>query len=506
MPNYRRIGIIDIGSNSIRLVIYEINPLDAYRVIREFKQSARLSQRIGPDNILHAVDIQVIIGILNQFKRMCEDNGVTEIRAAATAAIRNAANTRHIIESLQQHTGIRVEVLSGEDEAKVGFLGMLNSLDVQDGILIDIGGGSTEVTVFRGRERLKSVSFPFGAVNTARRYSSSGDFTPEQLQSIREMVLQAVDGQPWMKQHQGLPLIGMGGTIRTLGKIGQKKWEYSLPITHNYVISPSRMDELIRWLAALPLAKRKKVDGLAKDRCDIIVPGMVILDTLFHVTGCSHYVVSGAGLRDGLFHESYLANRPEATTLLERSVNNLLGLHSTAPAAHLESVARHALALFDALRAVHGYDDRMRQCLCAAARLYRIGVAVNYYQFSKHSYYMIAHSRVDGLSHRETLLCAAIASFKSKNRAQSVYAQHKDILHDSDVALITKLGVLLQLATALDISETQTVTGVTASAQPTHLDIRIQTKNDLSPELAELESLQKEFNKIWGLQLHIHSS
>ncbi|TDG00725.1 Ppx/GppA phosphatase family protein [Paenibacillus piri] len=504
MPNSRRIGIIDIGSNSIRLVIYEIHASGAHRVIAEFKQSARLSQRIGADNRLPATDIQAIIAILTQFKQICGVHEVmlADIRAAATAAIRNAANSQEIIGALRLETGIAVELLSGEDEARIGFLGMIRSLDIQDGILVDIGGGSTEVTVFRARKRLKSVSFPFGAVNTSRKYSSSGQCSEEQLKSIRHMVQQAVAQEPWLRMHPGLPLVGLGGTIRTLSKIHQKKHKYSLPVTHNYSIAAAPMDELMKWLASLPADKRKKVDGLSKDRFDIIIPGMTILQALFQATGASGYTISGAGLRDGLFHAAYTPAQSPETSPLEQSTRNLINLHCMAPAAHLQQVTDHAAALFDALQSVHGLDGRNRQCLLTAAMLHRIGTAIDYYHYTKHGFYMIAHSRIDGLTHRETIVCAAVASYKTKNKSQQVYLRHKDILQETDLDRIAKLGTILQLAKALDVTETQAVASVTAvaAAASSRLLLRAAIKHDPSNEISAVDSIQKEFNKIWGLK------
>jgi exopolyphosphatase/guanosine-5'-triphosphate,3'-diphosphate pyrophosphatase len=503
MPINRRIGIIDIGSNSIRLVIYELNSHQAHRVIGEFKQSARLSQRIGPDNILHTPDIQAIVLILTQFKHICTANQVTEIRAAATAAIRNAANSQEIIVTLQQQSGLTVELLSGEDEARIGFLGMVNSLDISDGILVDIGGGSTEVTVFRQRERVRSISFPFGAVNTTRKFSSSdGNFENEQLKNIRLMVQQAIAKEPWIQQHPGLPLIGMGGTIRSLCKISQKKRKYSLPLAHNYIMKADEMDDLIKWLPSLPPDKRKKVDGLSKDRYDIIIPGMLILDALFQASRCTHYVISGAGLRDGLFQESFLSASSHTESLLEKSTLNMLGLHSSAPIIHLNQVANHATVMFDALLGIHAYNDRHRQCLQAAALLYRIGVSINYYQFAKHSFYLIAHSRLDGLSHREILLCACIASYKTKSKAQQTYQKYKDILLETDVDAISKLGTLLQLAAALDASETQAISSISAAAISNVFQVKAETKFNPSVECREIDEVQKDFSKTWGLKLN----
>ncbi|TVY07432.1 Ppx/GppA family phosphatase [Paenibacillus cremeus] len=499
------IGIIDIGSNSIRLAIYEQRKNGAYRVISEFKESARLSGRIAADGSLPPSEIERLISTLMHFKRICLAHGVEKCRVAATAAIRNATNSQEIVDQLSRATGFPIEILSGEDEARIGFLGMAHTMDIPDGFLVDIGGGSTEVSLFREGKRLRSMSFPFGAVNTTRKFAPNGEFQEEQLRSIRAMAEQAFAQEPWIKEASGLPLVGLGGAIRTLCKINQRKKKYSLQTTHNYIISAADMDELVHWLTKLSGEKRKKVDGLAKDRHDIIVPGLLILHTLFQATGAKHYVVSGAGLRDGLFFESFEqtdaaeANRPVA----ERSVDNLLALHSTAPPAHSAFVCETALMLYDAAAnaGLHKYDSRIRLCLQTAAKLYRIGASINYYQYAKHSFHMIANTRIDGLSHREILLAAFIATFKTKPRTKQQYVPYKDILQESDVDLIARLGFLLRLSIALDISETQPFELTRVVSEGGSLQLQLQTKHDPSAECREVEGLLKEFKKAWGIPI-----
>lgn len=505
MTNSRRIGIIDIGSNSIRLAIYELYDSGAYRVIGEFKESARLSQRIGPDGALPPEEIQNIVRILTHFKRICDVHGVTQYRAAATAAIRNASNAQHIAKALSEQSGFHVEILSGEDEARLGFLGMMQTMDITDGFLVDIGGGSTEISLFRNRKLLNSVSFPFGAVNTTRRFAPSGEFQADQLHSIRQMVLQALSEQPWISRSPGLPLVGLGGGVRTLSKINQRKRKYSLPITHNYVLSPADMDDLAIWLPSLPGEKRKKVDGLSKDRYDIIVPGLIILQTIFRATGAKQYVVSGAGLRDGLFFESFCPSSDSGQAhIAERSADHLLSLHSTAPETHIARVQETALKLFDILAQAqaHQYGSRQRLSLSIAARLYRIGASLQYYQFPKHTFHMIAHTRIDGITHREQLSCALIATYKARNRTQHAVLQYKDILSDADVEHICKLGTLVRLAIALDASETNALELESATIQGSSLKLHLKRNHDPSAEYREIEGLQKEFKRIWGLQLH----
>lgn len=501
METTKRMGIIDIGSNSIRLVIYEIIGKDAYRIIDESKEAARLSEKIGQDGGMRQEDIHSIVHILNHFKMLCQANHADTVHAVATAAIRNAANSQEIVNTLREHTGIQVEILSGEEEARLGFLGMINTMDVKDGLVIDIGGGSTEVSLFLGRNLVHSVSFPFGSVNTTKKYTKAGALDQDGIGRIRQMVLQALQKEPWIKGHKNLPLIGLGGTIRSVCKLDQRFRKYSLPLTHNYRIEGSSVVRLLNLLAPMPLEKRKKLDGMTGSRADIIVPGLVILQTVFEYASASHYVVSGAGLRDGLFYERLKPGRPQYSNVLERSIRNLLALHPSGSLQHVEQVNRLSLKLFDDLQDVHHLSIRSRSYLHVAGLLYRIGITVFYYDYAKHTFYLIAHSRLYGLTHREILICALIASYKNKNRLRQLYLEHKDILTESDCQLIIRLGILLQLAIGLDRSQTQPVRRLSAYAGNSRVELQLECRHSPLIELREITALTKEFRKVWGLAL-----
>lgn len=501
MEDIERLGIIDIGSNSIRLVIYEVTDGTAYRVIDESKESARLSGKIDANGILHPKDITVIVQTLNYFKMLCEANRVTRLRAVATAAVRNAANSSEIVEMLRRETGMDVQILSGEEEARLGFIGMINSMDIQDGLLIDIGGGSTEVSLFLGRRLIHSVSFPFGSVNTTKLFTDQGAADSKQLEGIRQMVLSALEKEPWIRGYEGLPLIGLGGTIRSVCKLDQRAKKYSLPLTHFYHMERTAVDTMLSELAPLPVDKRKKIDGMTSNRADIIVPGLVILQTVFQYTGASHYIISGAGLRDGVFFETLRPERPKLDNVLEHSVRNLLSLHPSVPLPHVEQVNRLALKLFDDMQGIHHLGTRTRSYLHVASLLYRIGVTVLYYDYLKHTHYLIAHSRIYGLSHREILICAMLASYKNKNRTRQLFLENKDILTESDVSLIIQLGTLLHLAIVLDRSETQPVAHLTAIHKRGELELKLDCRHAPLIERRELQSIEKDFKKVWGLQL-----
>ena len=160
-------------------------------------------------------------------------------------------------------------------------------MDIRDGMIIDIGGGSTEVSLVEGEKLVHSVSFPFGAVNTTRKYMKGTNLTDQEIADIRQMVLEAIASQPWITNSPDLPMVGLGGTIRTLGKMSRKRNKYPLQLAHNYIMKPGELQEFSLLLSSLPIEKRKKIDGLTKERADIMVPGLLILETIFEAAKSS---------------------------------------------------------------------------------------------------------------------------------------------------------------------------------------------------------------------------
>ncbi|RXZ84654.1 Ppx/GppA family phosphatase [Paenibacillaceae bacterium] len=503
----QRFGIIDIGSNSIRLVIYERTEHGANQVIDSSKRSARLSKQIAPDGSLPEKAIQDLVSILNHFRLICSQQRTFHIHAVATAAIRNATNCHDILNKLQAGSGLSVQLLSGREEAEYGFLGMRNSLDISDGFLIDIGGGSTEVSLFRNRQLLQSVSFPFGCVNMTERFAEEGQLDDVQLQAMEAQVKEMLQSEPWIEEHENLPLVAVGGTARAFAKLHQAKHGYPLRITHHYPIDSAGGDELFELLRQLPLQKRKKFPGLSKDRVDLIVPGLALLRILLHATRASGFLICGSGLRDGVFYMSRFPQQPQLDNLLESSVANLLALHPRMPSSHLNYVRSSALSLYDDIKhRESAFPPRARLWLDAAAALFRIGSTIDYEKYEDHTFYMIMNAGLNGLNHHEIVMVAAIASFKTKNRTRQLLHPYKALLTDSDFTMISQLGILLQLAIALDRCQTQALQRFSVTAADDTLHIRpLLADGQLEVERLEVASLAEDFYKIWKIAPLLHA-
>ncbi|MUG25652.1 Ppx/GppA family phosphatase [Paenibacillus macerans] len=501
--SHMTIGIIDIGSNSIRLAIYEATPQGEYRLIQEIKESARLSEKMNSGGAMERKDVLSIVPILEQFREICAVYGCRQIRVAATAAIRNAANAGEIAELLTKHTGLEIEILTGEQEAYFGFLGVAGAMAEEDGFIIDIGGGSTEITLFRARKLLHSISLPLGAVNAQVKFGNGKEpWTAENAANLAAEIERVLSGHPWMAAHPGLPLIGLGGTIRTLGKLDQRRRKYPLRLAHYYRLAPESIRHYAETLPFMPLEKRKRLDGLSKARADIIAPGLIILQTVFARIGADCCLISGAGLREGLLQDALGLQVPAASEVLALQARGLLAFHNQSPRAHFQQVSLYAVRLHDLLLGAPATGGaKTRQIAAAAAMLYKIGGAVRYHQYDKHTLYWLTQAPLGALTHREAVICGYAADYPANHGKKMNLENYRELLAEGDEILIQKLGAIVEAAVALDASETQNVELLKAGATSGALLLTLKCRSQAYLEIRQLETAAKSFKKAWELRL-----
>lgn len=495
------LGVMDIGSNSIRLAVYEVTSSKAYRLVYENKESARLSQKINVDGAISHIDILTITPILNQFGLICTKYGCHEVIVAATAAIRNATNQDQIIKVIYEETGLMVRVLTGEQEAYYGFLGVVSTMDINDGFIVDIGGGSSEITLFRHRKVVSSVSLPLGAVNGQEIYSKDGMWDDQSIKALQAKVTQLISPHAWIKNNPNLPLIGLGGTSRTLAKMDQRRVDYPMNVAHYYKIEGSSLKHYEKLLPEFPLEKRKAIDGLSKSRADIIVPGIIILNTIYNYIDADYYLVSGTGLREGLMLEAENISIPAKGEVVPFQIKNILAFDNTSSKEHGIQVQRNTELLYEALNSLGRNIPEDETLLYGAAKLYQIGMNIRYHQYDKHTFYWLTHVPMIGLDHQKALICACIASGMMPNK--KALASYKSMLSEEDFTLIERLSTILQLAIALDVSRTQSLEIEHIVRNEDTLTLRLLAHQKAPLELRELESLTKGFKKAWGVTLKV---
>ena len=268
-----RIAFIDLGSNSVRFVIYEISDTGSYRLIYQEKNSIRLSENMWGNHKLTEPAMNRALVSLQSYVHMAKALEVNSIKAVATAAVRLAKNGDEFIETVKRETGLDLECISGEEEARLGFLGVINTIGLKDFVIFDLGGASTEVTLVRNRQIEQSVSLPIGALTLTGTYQKGDEFTDKEYNKMIKAIRKAIEEQPWLKNTK-MPLLGIGGTARNIAKMDQRKLSYPITKLHNYEIPYHRFTELLDEVRSKPLAQRKKINGLSSERADIIIAGI----------------------------------------------------------------------------------------------------------------------------------------------------------------------------------------------------------------------------------------
>ncbi|MFD2117921.1 Ppx/GppA family phosphatase [Paenibacillus yanchengensis] len=504
MNNNYTIGIIDIGSNSIRAVIYEITVTGAHRLIHENKISARLSQNIEPDGSLSKQALLELIPVLQQFQAICTRFQCRHIKVAATAAIRNATNCHAIIEEIKRQTKLPIQILSGEEEAYFGYVGVISNTTVESGFIIDIGGGSTEISLFRERKLIDSVSLPIGAVNSHISYGEPiAAWSEAQMELLTNQVTTLLQKHAFIANNKGLVAIGLGGTVRALSKLSQQRTNYPLQMIHYYEMEPATIDYFATLLPSFPLDKRKRLAGLSKSRADIIVSGVLILQTILHYMGANRLIVSGNGLRDGLLYEVAQLDIPHGQDVTIQQINSILAFHTVASDDHFQQVEQFSNQLWQLFSPYAEPEPIAEKLRYIAAKLYKIGSSIRYHQFEKHSLYWLVHSPIASLTHRETLLSAYIVATALGKGAKFTepLTPYRSLLEASDPTVIMQIGSLLQIAIALSISETEAVQRIEPTLTTDKLHITIYTNTPIPLEEQALESATKVFKKAWTREL-----
>lgn len=497
-----RIGIIDLGSNTTRLIVMAYQPHLSFKLIDEVSETVRLAEGVGDDRMLQPESMHRAIESLKMFHSFCKASGVQQIVPVATSALREAANQAEFLHLLQQETDLQLRILSGEEEAYYGYLGAVNSLPFTDGVIIDIGGGSTEVTAVRGRAFSTASSQQAGIVRFTEHYVHSDPISKKDFRALERGAADIFEDLDWVKTGAGPMLIGLGGTVRNLARIDQKRRNYPLDRMHGYVFTHQALEEIVDLLRHSDIREREAIPGLNRDRADVILAGAVILYQLMQQGDFAELMVSGQGLREGLFFEHFLAGQepPLFTDIRRFSVQNLAYL-SNYETLHVAKVRDLSLALFDQLQPLHGYSLWERELLDYAATLHDIGVQVGYYDHHKHSAYLVFNSGLLGFTHREIILIALIARNHRKGFADA--SDFKVILADDDEERLARLSSLLRIAEYLERSKSQVIHDLHVELGTDMITIRVHAMGDATVEVWDANRRTTLFKKAFGKDIEI---
>ena len=457
----RVVGFVDIGTNAVRLLVVRINPNFSYTTISQEKEVIRLGEQEFKDNLLRPEAMERAIFVCGKFVDLAKTYGATEIVAVGTSAIREAQNRDDFLRKLRDETGLRVKVISGEEEARLIWLGVSSGINIgeEKAIFIDLGGGSTEICIGNQYQSFYVNSLKLGAIRLTTQFIGEGWDGPVEIETYRQIRQCASSKSQMVKakvQEYGVRLAwGSSGTVINLAEIANKLFKKNNN-GEGLTLSRKNLKKLAPILCSLPLEERKKLPAINPDRADIIIAGAAILEAFMEDLGLEEINISHRELRDGLLVD-YLSKFEgfralQKTPMRDRSVLHL-GRSCNFDEKHSEVVASLALQLFDSAKEIglHSFGEEEKELLKYAAILHDVGDFLSFNNHQLHSQYIICNAELLGFDPEEIEIMGNVARFHRK-KLPSKKAMKASQLNERTKEVVAVLSTFLRFAEKLDRS------------------------------------------------------
>lgn len=511
-----RIAAIDVGSNSIRLVVAEVLPSGGYRVLDEERENTRLSAALTKTGHLDPRAADATVGVLRNFLSIVAGYNTQQIRAIGTSALRDAEDGREFCDRVRKELKLPIEVISAAEEARLAFLSVARAFDIsgREVAVADIGGGSTEIVLASSGLVDQVYETNLGAVRVAEECGVTGRIGEKQLRRLRDYVDRILKKQVGKIPFAPDMLYGTGGTFTALasmimarkGQAGQPMWGFQT--------SRAAIRHLLTDLAHMSLERRCKVPGLSPQRADIIVAGLAIVERIMRHLRVNMLQVHTRGVRDGLLltmigGRSVTAGFGGASTSADGTLNTPATTAEERRAAveefakncgvdlpHARQVARLAGSLWEQLSRPLGLKAEDRELIESAALVANVGYLINFEGHHKHSYHLIINSELPGFERRQLQILANVARYHRASRPKKKH-DHFRGLSAEDQRRVEALASILRLALALDRTHQQHVASVSARVRNGRVQITVQAEGDADVDLWAARRKVELFEKVF---------
>lgn len=490
------IGAIDVGTNAVRLKLARVLRDGSFEPLHQERDPIRPGEGVWETGAMLDDNVEALVECMASYAAMCRRFHVGHVRAVATSALREAKNREHVVERVRDEAGIELEVVSGQEEARLIALGVLRGMPAGSrSLLIDVGGGSTEIAVARGEEPLELWSVPLGAVRLTSMFSTADEVSRERLADLRQFAQRVVaEVLPRKVRNAPRHALGSSGTVRAVCNLAARVG--SARATRDSL--SAAVEELV---TLGPGGRRKRFEA---QRAEVIVAGAAILEAIVHHLDLETLTAVDGGLKEGLLVDLVRRSRQRRSDPLLSEAVIAAGRRFAFDEAHALHTRDVALALFDQLDRVHQLPPDARLILEVAAVLHDVGHVVSRSRHHKHSLYLIQNMDLPGLSDHERDLAGIVARFHRRTPPRPDH-QLLEHLPAVEVRLVRKLATLLRVADATDRGRQQSVAGIEVTIRPQSVHLRLVPRARRTPSTAALDEDAALFRAVFGRRLALEA-
>jgi len=440
------LAIVDLGSNSGRVVVLRMDPTGHLEILADARSPLRLARDVGSGGRLSSGAIQRTVDALRDFQAIAAGSGARRTIAVATSAIRESSNADELLERILVQSGLAVRVIDGAEEARYSFLGAIYGIQADHGIVMDVGGGSMELSRFRDRSLVDSWTLPLGALRLSDQFLTTDPPNVKEVAALRRHVQGAFAESDVPKLEEDEQLIGTGGTIRNLAKMDRHARTYPIPRLHGYVLTRRRALDLSELLVARPMTRRKAIHGLNADRADSIAGGALGVETAMEALGAVSVTVTEQGLREGLVYDAVGTPSPPPQTVRQMSIAALARRFTSWNAGRADRRAGIAVRLMEAIDPDAGPKPSER--VAQAATILDIGRSIDYYRRYEHTADILTESDLAGFSHRKLALLAAVVR-QASDETMGI-RMYRPLLDADDRQPVARQATILAMADEIE--------------------------------------------------------
>ncbi len=515
-----RLAAIDLGTNSFHLVIAEAKPNGSFRVVASEKEMVRLGESGADMKLLTEEAMERGIACLRRFKAIISARKVKSIRAIATSAIREAQNRDVFIRRARAEVGLSIDIVSGVEEGRLVYLGVLQALPfyTKRALVIDIGGGSTEYVIGEKGSVKYITSLKLGAIRLTKKFGLSERPSLRAIEEARRHIIgELTPPAREIKKRKYVIAAGSSGTIQAVASIiaamrtGLSNSQAISVRLNNFTFTFAEVKDVVHKLLSVGTSiDRKRIPGLDERRSDIIIAGALILEESMRLLGIKELTVSSYALREGVIYDYINHLRSDGSAhrkirdVREQSVRHLAEI-SNYEQTHAEHIAELSLSIFDQTKRLHGLGVDARNYLFYACLLHDIGYHISHTEHHQHSYYIISHADLLGFTNEEIEIIANIARYHRKSHPKLKHEGFARLHSDEHRDLVRKLSAIIRIAEGLDRGNIGIVKTVNCLIHRNSIEFRLKPKKnaarDLELEIWGAERKKMLFEEVYGREV-----
>lgn len=500
-----KIAVIDLGSSKVDLVLAKYLPSGHYTIYEEMSEPVKIVDDFDGESMLKISKSNEVVEVLKMYKMVCEANGITNVVTVGSNSLKNLKNYKSFIDEIYNSCGIKIRILTQEEELNAIYVGVINALDISKGLIVSVTGGAIRIVEYNRRNTSNSAVIPFGTYSLAKNFEGAEN-TEKALTKIISIVKEEIDKIDWLKNLEPeYQLIGLGSSFIGAGNLSRKITKYPFDNSLGYVLTKESLNSAFDLVKGLEIDKTKRIKGVSNDRADVFSAGLSVIKAIFDTLDYTSATLSTKGMIEGLIYNAIapsLQERP-LSDLLQYSLENISYFYDN-DYNNSNQVNYIAQILFRQLKVLHKLPRTYVKVLRIACAMHDCGHRIKYYDHEKNSFFIILNSEIFGATHREIVLSAFVSASQNINDfSVAEWIKYKDILFEEDLDAIKKLSVILKLAEALDKTHRSVVQDVGCDILGDSVIMKTICTMDGSIETREALKVSQDFKKVYSKTLEV---